>query len=135
MPLVELPEDYLAGKDVPLKLGTSVVGTLMEGSYEIDSKTDDLTNHAGGGWEDDVLTTKGAMGSFKVAYKPDTPLIQSGASYALLIDAGAVWPGIYLSGNVRVTKVSVPFGNVKGGITQTFSWKSRGAMVAVRPGP
>ena len=117
-------EVYLHGVNATLTIdGTALAVT--DGSYTVDTDTDDMSNNQSGGWEEDVPGFNKANGSVQAIYKGSTPPpLKSGQLHNLVISIPG-GPGI--SGAVRVKNVKKNL-TVKGGVKYSFDWKNFGVM-------
>jgi hypothetical protein len=131
MPLTPVSEVYIGQSDnVTISLGT-VECDVMDGSYTIESETDEMTNTGSGGWKESVGTIRRASGSFRIPWRSATPPgWVVGIKYAMIVDVNGA---NYLSGNVRVTRMEFPGANPKEGVKVMLNWESEGAMSTTRP--
>ena len=135
MSLTTVAETFLAGKDAVLTIGTIADFDIMDGSFKVEAMTDDMTGTGSAGWYADVKTILKATGTLKIAFRTsETAQLVAGAIYAATIVIGSTGAyGPYLGCNMRINSAETPILNVKGGITQTFSFTSQGACVLTHP--
>jgi hypothetical protein len=124
---VAIAEQYLAGTNSTLKLGSSPNQSslaIMDGNWTEEAQIDDMTNSTSGGFNEDVLTIKRLTFTARCAYKTGTlPQIETGKTYAGEINTPS---GPKVTGNFRITSLGGVQMNPKAGLSFSVAGTSQG---------
>lgn len=105
---------------------------VIEGGYDLESMSDDMTGNTGGGFKQKVGTVVGASGTMTLGWKGsgDAPVLAVGSTYALVSDVPT--PGPYLSCPAFIDNYHVNAPTIKEGVKVVVKWSSNGTVVTAR---